>query len=315
MRVALLVLDGVFDTGLAAFSDALGTADALVPERRRGFDVVRVGLRRRVATANGLVVPVERVPGKAPDVVLVPALGAKTERDLAAALARADVRDAAALLTKWSAAGTRVAGACTSTFVLATAGLLDGGRATTSWWLAPMFRARFPSVELDESRMIVESKRAVTAGAALAHLDLALWLVRKRSPSLARSTARHLAFHRSPSQAAYVMPDHVEHGDPLVERFEAWARAHLRSFSLAAAARAVGAGERTLERRIRRSLGKSPVAFVQDLRVDEATHRLETTEQSIDEIAAAVGYASGVTLRTLLRRKTGLGVRELRARR
>lgn len=315
MRVALLVLDGVFDTGLAAFTDALATADALVPERRRRFDVVRVGVRRRAATASGLSVPVERIPKQAPDVALVPALGAKAPSELDVALGRPDVRDAAELLQRWSAAGTRIAGACTSTFVLAMAGLLDGGRATTSWWLAPAFRERFPAVHLDESRMIVETKRAVTAGAALAHLDLALWLVRKRSPSLARSTARHLAFHRSPSQAAYVMPDHVEHSDPLVERFEAWARTHLRAFSLPAAARAVGAGERTLERRIRRSLGKSPVAFVQDLRVEEAIHQLETTDASIEEIAAAVGYANGTTLRTLLRRKIGLGVRELRARR
>jgi transcriptional regulator GlxA family with amidase domain len=314
MRIALLVLDGVFDTGLAAFTDTLVTADALVPERRRKFSVTRVGLRRRVSTAQGLTVPVERIPQKAPDVVLVPALGAKTEHDLATALARPDVADAVALLGRWAARGTRVAGACTATFLLAMAGLLDGERATTSWWLAPAFRARFPAVHLDESRMIVEAKRAVTAGAALAHLDLALWLVRTKSPSLARSTARHLAFHRSPSQAAYVMPDHVKHTDAVVERFEAWVRAHLTTFSLAAAARAVGAGERTLERRIRRSLGKSPVAFMQDLRVEEAVHLLETTERSIEEIAAAVGYASGTTLRTLLRRKTGIGVRELRAR-
>ena len=259
--------------------------------------------------------PVERIPAKAPELVLVPALGAKTEHDLSAALERADVREAAALLARWAAAGTRVAAACTSTFVVAMAGILDGERATTSWWLAPAFRERFPSVRLDESRMIVEAKRAVTAGAALAHLDLALWLVRKKSPSLARTTARHLAFHRSPSQAAYVIPDHVQHSDQVVERFEAWARTHLASFSLSAAAKAVGVGERTLERRIRRALGKSPVAFVQDLRVEEAVHQLETTERSVEEIAVAVGYVSGTTLRTLLRRKTGLGVRELRARR
>jgi transcriptional regulator GlxA family with amidase domain len=40
----------------------------------------------------------------------------------------------------------------------------------------------------------------------------------------------------------------------------------------------------------------------------------QTSEASVDEIAAEVGYADGVTLRTLLRRKTGRGVRELRAR-
>jgi AraC-like DNA-binding protein len=41
-------------------------------------------------------------------------------------------------------------------------------------------------------------------------------------------------------------------------------------------------------------------------------HRLHTTTQSIDEIADAVGYRDGVTLRALLRKKTGRGIRELR---
>jgi AraC-like DNA-binding protein len=51
---------------------------------------------------------------------------------------------------------------------------------------------------------------------------------------------------------------------------------------------------------------------VQDLRVEQAIHRLHTTAQSIEEIADAVGYQDGVTLRTLLRKKTGRGIRELR---
>ena len=60
-------------------------------------------------------------------------------------------------------------------------------------------------------------------------------------------------------------------------------------------------------------LGRSPVSFVQDLRVEEAVHRLQTTKDSIDDIASAVGYQDAASLRTLLRRKTGRGIRELRA--
>jgi transcriptional regulator GlxA family with amidase domain len=196
--------------------------------------------------------------------------------------------------------------------LLAASGILDGGRATTTWWLSPLFRERFPRVALDESRMIVESSRVVTAGAALAHVDLALWLVRRRSPALAESVARHLVFDARPSQAAYVMPDHLMHADPVVERFEQWARRHLADFALAEAARHVGASERTLERRIRAVLGKTPLSYVQDLRVEVAVHRLRTTKESIDEIASTVGYGDGVTLRTLLRKKTGRGIRQLR---
>ncbi len=313
MRISVLALDGVFDSGLSVILDTLETANSL--GKGSPFEVTVRGLRSRVHTHHGLRVPVARVGdhGSRPDVVVVPALGAKTPPTVAATLDRKDVHDARLLVASWSSAGARIAGACTATFVLAGSGILDGGVATTTWWLAPMFRERFPKVTLDESRMVVASSRVVTAGAALAHVDLALWLVRQRSPSLAQATARHLLFDARPSQATYAMPDHLAHADPLVERFEHWARRHLTDFTLANAARAVGASERTLERRIRAVLGKTPLSYVRDLRVEMAVHRLRTTKESIEQIAAAVGYGDGVTLRTLLRKKTGRGVRELRA--
>jgi len=89
--------------------------------------------------------------------VLVPALGAKMPEALAARLARADVADAVALLQTWAHGGAALGAACTGTFVLAESALLDGQRATTSWWLAPMFRQRYPRIALDESRMLVNS--------------------------------------------------------------------------------------------------------------------------------------------------------------
>jgi transcriptional regulator GlxA family with amidase domain len=319
MRIQVLVLDRVFDIGLAALLDTLATANDLAADGGKSaprFLVERVGLRRSVRTQQGLTVPVVSAGrGRAPDLVIVPALGCKTPDTLTAALARRDVVEAGAWLRQQASAGARVTAACTGTFVLADSGLLDGRVATTTWWLAPMFRERFPRVELDDSRMIVESGRFATAGAALAHLDLALWLVRRKSPALAALTARYLIVDSRSSQANYAIPDHLAHADPIVERFEKWTRRHLIDrFSLESAARAVGTSERTLARRLHRVLGKTPLEYVQDLRVERAVHLLQTSGGSVDEIAAEVGYGDGVTLRTLLRRKTGRGVRELRVR-
>ena len=47
--------------------------------------------------------------------------------------------------------------------------------------------------------------------------------------------------------------------------------------------------------------------------MERAVHLLKTTNHNIERIASMVGYADGVTLRTLLRRRLGRGVRELRA--
>ncbi len=319
MRINVLAIDGVFDLGLSSVLDTLGTANELaatldppVPP----VEVAIVGVRRDVRTAQGLSVPVRPLGGAArADAIVIPAMGVKTPDAIVAALDRRDVRDATAALVDQARDHVWIGAACTATFVLADSGLLAGRAATTSWWLAPLFRARYPGVELDESRMLVASAPFVTAGAALAHIDLALGLVRRCSPTLATLTARYLLVEPRASQAAFVIPDHLAHADEIVERFEQWARRRLsQGFSLADAASSVGTSERTLARRMQHTLGKSPLSYFQDLRVEHAVHLLETSGDSIDQVAAQVGYADGVTLRTLLRRRLGKGVRELRAR-
>lgn len=198
---------------------------------------------------------------------------------------------------------------------MAATGLLDGKTATTSWWLAPRFRRRFPAIALGDARLWINAGPFITAGAGLSHVDLALSLIRRRSPSLAALTARYLLVDARLSQAPYALPEHLAHQDPLVERFEAWARHHLdRGFSLAAAAQAVGTSPQTLARRLQATLGKSPLGFFQEVRMEHALHLLQTTAMSVAQVAAAVGYADPVTLATLLRRKRGITVRSARRR-
>jgi transcriptional regulator GlxA family with amidase domain len=166
---------------------------------------------------------------------------------------------------------------------------------------------------LDESNMVVTSGKVVTAGAALGHMDLALWLIRRVSPELASLTGRYLIVDSRPSQTAYALTDHLMHSDPVVHLFERWARSRLaRGFSLDSAAKAVGASKRTLTRRLQSVLGKSPMSYFQSLRVERAVHLLKTSKASVDEIATKVGYTDGGTLRLLLRRRLNLGVKEIR---
>src|ERR1700739_4791058 len=277
------------------------------------FDVTVVGMRKTVRTAHGLKVPIQLAGRQSPECVIVPAIACKTPDTLKAGLARPDVRDAAEAFRKWANDGSRLSAACAGTFVLAESGLLNQQRATTTWWLAAIFRERYPLVLLDESDMVVKSGNVVTAGAALGHMDLALWLIRGVSPELASLTARYLIVDSRPSQTAYALTDHLMHSDPVVHHFERWARARLaRRFSLDSAAKAVGASKRTLTRRLQNVLGKSPMSYFQSLRVERAVHLLKTSNASVEDIAARVGYMNGGTLRLLLRRRLNLGVQEIR---
>ena len=320
MKIDVLTVDGVFDTGLAAVLDAFATANELAVAQGLtsvAFDVNVVGLRGQVRSNQGFTVPVLPAKGRAPaDWVVVPAIGQRTPEPLAAALATPETQAAARLLRRWADDGAHVAAACIGTFIAAESGVLDGETVTTTWWLAPFFRQRYQRVRLDDRRMLVRSGRVLTAGAALSHMDMALWLIRQASPLLAETTARYLIVDSRPSQSAYAMSDHLAHADPVVQKFERWARDRLADgFSLDEAARVVGASKRTLARRIHDVLGKSPLSYFQDLRIERAVHLLRTSSDNVERIAAAVGYADGVALRNLLRRRLGRGVREIRLER
>ncbi len=310
MRIWVAVTHDVFDTGFASLLDTFETANELAGEAR--FAVSVVAPHVDVRTHHGFALRATRPPSRAPDLLIVPALACKQPATIVGALDRPEVRALATIVATY-ARRCRVAAACTGTFVLGRAGVLDGRRATTTWWLGPTFREQFPAVELEDGEMLVADDGVLTAGAALAHLDLALAVIRERSPDLASLVARYLLIDERPSQAVFVAPAHVAFDDELVKKFERWVRRHLdEPFDLARAAKAVGASERTLQRRIRAVLGKPPIAFVQDLRLERAVHLLRVSDRSIDDIAGAVGYEDGSTLRTLLRRKLRTGVRELR---
>ena len=196
MKIDVLALNGAFDTGLAAVLETFGQRTNLATPRgftSLGFERHRRWFASPNANQSGSQIPVTPSPGRAPpDWVIVPAIGERTPEPLAAALATPETRAAARILRQWYDQGADVAAACIGTFIAAESGVLNGEIATTTWWLAPYFRQRYPLVRLKDERMLVRSGRVLTAGAALSHMDIALWLIRQASPSLAATTARYL---------------------------------------------------------------------------------------------------------------------------
>lgn len=317
MEIAILALDGVFDTGLATVMDAFGTANELATlhgESGPMFNCRLVGVTDSVRSAQGLTVPVQAAQDFLhADWLVIPAIGCKMPEPLAQALTRPDMADAASLILRLANSGTRIGAACIGTFILAETGLLDDCQATTTWWLTPMFLQRYPKVKLDASHMIVNGGQCITAGAALSHIDLALWIIRQSSPELAAMVARYLIVDTRPSQSAYAISDHLFHADPLVAGFDKWVRSRLREgFDLDQAASDLATSKRTLARRVSEVLGKSPLLHVQDLRIERAVHLLKTTSDGVEQIADKVGYANGTTLRNLLRKRLGKGIKEIR---
>lgn len=313
----MLAVPGMFDSGISAVLDVLATANELradVATSVAPFDVTVTGTEAVVRTGHGLRLAAKPVSELAavPDVVVMPAVGCS----LRATRQVVDVVRGHAVLphiVALRAGGSALAAACTGTFFLAEAGVLDGLVATTSWWLGPAFRSRYPAVQLEDSRTLARDRGVTTAGAAFAHIDLALSIVQQDSPALADLVARYLVIGDRPSQAIFAVPSHLAGTDPTVTAFERWVRGHVAEpMQISGVAAAIGVSERTLQRATAAVLGMSPIDFLHEIRLDEATFLLRTTSQTVDAVAAAVGYQNTSTLRALVRRRRGTTISALR---
>jgi transcriptional regulator GlxA family with amidase domain len=319
MKVSVLAYDGIFDSGLAAVLDVLDTANGMrdgLDSPPPGWEVTTVAPRRRARTGAGHIVHAAALDAaREADLLVVPALNVRRPEELIEFVESAPAAPLRRLIASARAQGTPVYTACSGTFLLAEAGVLGRRRVTTTWWLTPAFRARYPGVNLDQTRMVVSSDGVTTAGAAFGHVDMALAVVRASSPALADLVSSYLVVDERPSQSAYTIPSALAQSDPAVAAFERWVRDRLADpISIPEAARAMGMSERTLQRATQRVLGTSPVRFVQDMRVEQAAHLLRTTDLSLEAISRQVGYEHANTLRVLLRERTGQTTRTLRGR-
>jgi transcriptional regulator GlxA family with amidase domain len=321
----LLVVDGVSDGAVGISLDVLGAAKRIVayglgegravaPPVPRIVSLdgrpVRTGAGRTL-TVDGVFSP--RALGRR-SIVVVPGLGMATPEAIDEALAGAKVRKVVSAIADAAARGALVAASCSATFLVGAAGVLDGGEATTTWWLAPDFVRRFPRVALRVDRMVVTSGSVITAGSAFAHVDLMLAILsRVGGPSLARLVSRYLVIDERPSQARYTIADHLRSDDEVVRTLERFVLTRIaQPLTLGDLARATATSPRTLARRLADALGTTPLRFVQRLRVERAVHLLETTSDPIDAIAAQVGYADPAAFRRVLRRETGRAPSDVR---
>jgi len=316
MNVAVIVYNGVFDSGLAAILDVLDGANGMGQEISEPptWNVTTVGCEPQIRTGAGHLVATEPLArAETADLLIVPAMAERRPAELLDYVGGPQSLPVREQIIRARERGMAIASACTGTFLLAETGVLDGLRATTTWWLAPVFRARYPAVQVDQNQMVVASGGVTTAGAAFGHVDLALAIVRASSPALAELVARYLVVDERPSQAAYTIPSALAHSDPTVAAFERWARERLTEpMTIADAADSIGVSSRTLQRCVQRTMGTSPIRFIQDLRIERASHLLRTTDLSLEAIARKVGYEHPNTLRVLLRERTGKTTSALR---
>jgi AraC family transcriptional activator FtrA len=197
--------------------------------------------------------------------------------------------------------GTRVVSICSGVFVLAAAGLLDGKRATTHWRYAERLAARFPRVRVEPDVLYIDEGQVLTSAGSAAGIDLCLHIVRNDyGAEIANQVAKRLvvAPHRDGGQAQYVSG--AVHAAPTrgLARLLEWVQGNLqRDLTVEALAQQARMSSRHFARRFRAETGTTPHRWLVHQRLLAAQRRLETTEESVDEIAERVGMQTAATLR------------------
>lgn len=212
----------------------------------------------------------------------------------------------------------RLASICTGSFILATAGLLNGRRATTHWRHARLLARAFPEVSVESDAIFVRDGQLFTSAGVSAGIDLALALVEDDyGTELVREVARSLVVYlkRAGGQSQFSV---LVESDPapqsalraVVDGIAADPGADHSVKSLAAQA---SLSTRQLTRLFQAELGTTPARYVEMVRIDAARAALDDG-RSVSETARLAGFGSAETLRRVFVNELGVSPKAYRDR-
>ena len=314
----VIVLPGAFASSVALTLDILTTAATLAP--RLGLPVPRWQVcspaRGAVRLGTHLQLRAQPMPrvADAQTCWIVPGLGVEDPDAIAQRLAEPDIPGVVRALRAHVAAGGRVAASCASVFLLHDAGLLTGRSVTTTWWLAGALQRQAPECQVDPDRMVIDDAPLITAGAALGHTDLMLYLLRHRfGPALPDAVARALLLDRRQLQSPFMVPAMMAQGNALIASLTAHIEATLpATVSVGALAAHAGMSTRTLSRQVGKATGQGPLHLIRSVQLNQARALLENSRYSVETVAERVGYRDPTALRRLMRKRLNATPRQLR---
>lgn len=309
--IEIWCLNGVFDSALHVLRDVLATASRLAtqdsePPSFRIASCTMDGTPIRTGSGQSIL-PDGAFESNDPDIVVVPGMACENANDLKAKLQGDEVVAVGGKLQRLHGKGVQLASACSGVWLLAEVGLLDGKQATTTWHLGAAFRERYADVDLRLGKMVTFDQGIWCAGAAMAHMDLAMSIVTAVFGSdVSQQVASLLLLDNRPSQAHYMVAHYQSSDSTDFREIDQWIQDHLdESFSMSDLAAGIGWSERTLVRRIRSITGETPLRYVQRLRVNRAILLLETSALTFTQITKRVGYREPASLRRIIRKQTG----------
>src|SRR2546428_450811 len=175
------------------------------------------------------------------------------------------------------------------------------GRVRGTDGRAPELARRDPEIDVDADVLYVDNGNVLTSAGAAAGFDLCLHLVRRDLGARVASEVARAAvmpLERAGGQAQFIVHEPPTSDGTSIGPLLVWLEQNVREdLSLSVIARRAGMSTRTLSRRFRRQVGTTPALWVARARVRHAQRLLETTDLSVERVAAGGGFRSSAVLR------------------
>jgi transcriptional regulator GlxA family with amidase domain len=319
MRITVIGSEGCLGSGFIGLVDILSLAQRAIADSQGGevpFEIITASTDGRpVRDGHGrrLQVDVALQSVSACDALIIPGF---VPDDSRRPPKLDNFRETAAWIRHHHARGALACGSCSGVFLLGEAGLLDGRRCTTTWWLHDEMKRRYPKAEASWGAALVEDRRVVSAGGPLSWIDLALYIVRTLcGADAARAAADFAVVDTAPSsQAVYIPAGHLAASNPFLVDAEHFVRQFTeKPLTARDLARRLATSERTLHRRLTDATGESPKQFIDRIRFELARASLEMTTKSVKQITAAAGYIDESSFRRTFKRLYGMSPGAYRA--
>jgi transcriptional regulator GlxA family with amidase domain len=214
--------------------------------------------------------------------------------------------------------GAEIASMCTGTFMLASAGLLDGKNCSTHWSAADTFRTFFPKVNLQADKLITDEHGIYTNGGAYSFLNLAIYLVEKyydRQTAIYCSKIFQIEMDRQRQSAFIIFSGQKQHDDEMVQQAQAYIESKVNEkISVEDLSSRFAVGRRNFDRRFIKATGNTPVEYSQRVKIESAKKTFETTRKTINEVMYEVGYSDVKAFREVFRKITGVSPLEYRSK-
>ena len=312
----ILVLHGAYASSVSITLDMLAAAQSLSRQLNSPaprWRLLIVGAAKAVLS-NGLTITGDQLKVSAArsnrdkSIWIVPGLGLSSPDVLQMFLATPDAVQAANALSLHAKSGGSVAASCSAVFLLQRAGLLVNKNVATTWWLASELQRIAPTCKLVTKHLVVQDGNITTAGAALAHCDLMLFLIRQKfGAQMAEAIARTLLIDTRHAQSHFILPSMMRVNDPMLLKITEYLESVLPNTPpMRAIAQHFALSDRSFARRVVTATGQSPIALLQGIRLNRARFLLEQGDLSVDEVAWKVGYSDSTALRRMMRKMTGM---------